>query len=125
MNLHNLVSGVIGSINPHLTVQYKQSIGYATGADGTQSPGYADPVSVLAQKQPLTNIELTQVEAINQGGEKCALYINGTWNGVVRPQAKGGDLFILPDDSEWLVVIPLESWGMTAGWTKVAAVRQT
>jgi hypothetical protein len=79
---------------------------------------------MLAQVQTLTFRDLAQLDGINLQGERRALYLNGSWAGVLRPEVKGGDLVTLPDGSLWLVALVLENWWLTAGWCKCAATRQ-
>lgn len=124
MNLHSLVGPAIAAVNPMLVAQFQQSAGSTTQADGTRVPAYAAAVPVQAQCQALSFKDLQQISGLNLNGEKLAMYVNGLWEGVARPAAKGGDLLTLPDGSIWLVAQQLENWSRTAGWTKVAAVRQ-
>lgn len=125
MNLHALVGPAVSAVNPMLTGQFQQSTGATTQADGKRTPSYAAAVPVQCQCQALTFKDLQQLSGLNLNGEKLGIYISGTWEGVSRPAAKGGDLITLPDGSIWLVVQQLENWGRTAGWTKVAVTRQT
>jgi hypothetical protein len=124
MNLHGIVAPIVAAINPWVTASVQKSQGYTTEADGDRIPTYSDPVDVQAQKQPLGYRDLIQVDGLNLNGEKCALYITGDYQAVVRSSQEGGDLFTLPDGSVWLVVMQLENWHMTSGWVKVAAVKQ-
>lgn len=123
MNLHSRVSGVIGRINPNATVTVRRSTGFTQNPDFTRTPTYVT-ATMLGQVQALTSAELAQVDGLNVQGEKLALYVNGNLAGVSRPDNTGGDLVTLPDGSVWLVLIPLENWKRTAGWTKCAIVRQ-
>lgn len=43
MNLHGLVSGAIGLVNPFVPMTIRLSEGYTTQADGTRVPAYATP----------------------------------------------------------------------------------
>ncbi len=81
-------------------------------------------VRILAQVQPLTNRDLQQIEGLNLGGDKKAIYVTGDIEGVVRVRLKGGDLIDLPDGSVWLVNQTLESFDTTAGWTKFCITLQ-
>lgn len=76
------------------------------------------------QVQPMTNRDLLQLEGLNLGGEKKAVYTSGDVAGVVRVELKGGDLLDLPDGSVWLVNQTLEDFNLTAGWTKFAITLQ-
>jgi hypothetical protein len=42
----------------------------------------------------------------------------------VRVTNQGGDLITFPDGSVWLVVMILEAFSQTAGWTKAAITLQ-
>lgn len=124
MNLHQIVSGAIGAVNPHITVSIRVSTGYTTAADGVRTGTYDDPVDVVAQIQPLTGRDLRQLEGLNLQGELKAIYIDGEVNGAVRVAIKGGDLVTLPDGTVWLIVQSLENFNLSAGWSKSAMVLQ-
>jgi hypothetical protein len=125
MNLHALAGPMVAAVNPWVIAQYRQPDGtYATAADGKRVPNYLPDVDVQVQMQMLTYKDLTQIQGINQGGEKRALYVMGDIRAISRPDQRGGDLFLLPDGSTWLVSQVLENWAATVGWTKVAVVRQ-
>jgi len=124
MNLHAIASRYVSAVNPMADGQWKQSTGYTTSGDGTRIPGYADPVDIKAQLQPMGYKDLAQVEGLNLGGEKRAMYVNQDIHAVMRPDGQGGDLIVLNDGSTWLVVMPLENFYQTSGWTKIAVVRQ-
>lgn len=120
MNLHGIVSGAIGSINPHISAQILKSTGYGTNPDGTRGPTYAAPIDVMIQRQELTQADLKQVENLNLQGVLAAIYVDGSWYGVNRPDGQGGDL-IRFGSQEWLVVAVSEMW---PDWTKVIACLQ-
>ena len=124
MNLHALAGPICAIINPWVTATIEKSNGYTTLPDGSRVPSYDSPVPVDVQKQPMTYTDLVQTEGINIQGEKCALYITGNYDGIVRQDGTGGDLITLPSGSKWLVVMVLENWAEQDGWVKVAAVRQ-
>ena len=124
MNLHNIAGNYVAAVNPWVIAQYQQSTGSTISPDGTRVPSYAPVVSVQVQKQPLQYRELVQIEGLNINGEKVAFYVNGDWQGVIRPNGKGGDLITLPNGSVWLVVMLLENWSETDSWSKVACVLQ-
>ena len=125
MNRHGIVSPYIAAINPWVTISIQSSAGYTTNPDGSRVPTYAAPQSILAQVQSLQYNDMMQLDGINIEGERRALYLNGNWDGVERPDGKGGDILTFPDGSNWLVVLVLENWSSTDGWVKVAVTRQT
>lgn len=110
MNLHAIVSGAIGSVNPFVPVVVKRSTGYGTAADGSQVPAYAAPQTIAAQVQAFTPRELTFLATLNISGDCRKVYVNGSYLGVLRPQQVGGDLFTFADGTRWLLVHVLEQW---------------
>jgi hypothetical protein len=123
MNLNNIVSGVISSVNPWMTIGIQSSTGYTVNPDGTQVPTYNN-YTMPGQVQALQYNDLMQVSSLNIQGERRALYLNGSWDGVVRADGKGGDVITLPDGSKWLVVFLFEDWSLNDGWVKLCITRQ-
>lgn len=109
MNLHGIVSGAIGAVNPFITVQLKRSDGFTQSSDFKQVPSYASPVNVLVQKQELTYKELVQVSSLNIEGVLTTVYLNGVVKPIDRASQTGGDLFIV-NGQTWLVVAIAEQW---------------
>lgn len=124
MNLHSLVSPLIGIVNPPITVQIRRSTGYTRNPDGTRTPTYSDIATVKAQKQPLQYNDLMMTDGLNLQGERCKMYLQGDWDGIVRADQKGGDIITCPDGSTWLVAVQAENWGDQSGWTAVICTRQ-
>jgi hypothetical protein len=124
MNLHDIVSGAIGVVNPPITAMISKNLGYTTSGSGTRTATYAVGVPVEVQRQSLIYEDMVQIEGLNLQGEICSFYIDGNWQGVVRGDGVGGDLITLPSGTTWLVVRLLENWRETDGWVKVCAVRQ-
>ncbi len=120
MNLHQIVSNAIGTVNPFISADLLRSTGYTTNPDGSRTPTYATIANVPVQVQALSTDDLKQIEGLNIQGAKNAVYLNGNWFGVVRVGKQGGDLFKFGDQT-WLAVTVLENW---ADWTKLAVVLQ-
>ncbi|MGF6806289.1 hypothetical protein OKW30_001415 [Paraburkholderia sp. Clong3] len=125
MNLHNIVSGAIGTINPFVEVTLKRSTGYATAADGKRTPDYSESGETV-QVQALSAAELQQLDGLNIQGVLRKAYLNGDWRGVYRRDNQGGDLFVfaLADSvpqslqgTTWKVVQVMETW---ADWCALA-----
>jgi hypothetical protein len=131
LNLHGLVRGAIGAVNPDVTGQWLVSTGYTQDASYAQVPAYADPLDVQMQVQPMTGKDLSHPSMLNVQGVKRSVYLYGNGQGVVRVDAKGGDLLKFPQVQggqvyTWLVVAVLETWTPdAAGWCKVGVVLQT
>ena len=122
MNLHGMISGIVGNVNPSQTVVISPSNGYVTGSDGKRTPSYGPPITVMAQVQGLTEANVFQTQGLNIASEMRTVYLPGAWNGVVRADQKGGDLMTLADGTHWLVVQVLEAF---PDWCKVAITRQS
>ena len=124
MNLHQIASGYVSAVNPMVTVSVQRSNGYTTSADGTRVPVYVTPVNMSAQIQALQYNDILQLDGLNLTGERRAIYINGNWEAIVRPDGRGGDIITFPDGSIWLVVFLFENWQSQDGWVKLAVTRQ-
>ena len=124
MNLNRLVNGAVASISPNITVSIQRSTGYTTGYGGVRTPTYAAAVSVQCQVQALSYQDMKQADGLNLNGERYAVYIDGSYDGVSRPESVGGDLLTFPDGSVWLVAFRVENWQDIAGWVKVIVTRQ-
>jgi hypothetical protein len=122
VNLHQIVRGHIAAVNPMTLASLQSSTGYVTNPDGSRTPSYANPVNCYIQMQSLTYNDLMALDGLNQQGERRAIYLNGSWDGVVRSEGKGGDLITFGGQI-WLVVQVLESWDKP-GWTKLAVTLQ-
>lgn len=124
MNLHAIAGPIVGAVNPQIPVTVQISTGPAsTAPDGTQTPGYAAPVTLLGQVQPLTARDLQQLDGINLGGVRWKIYLSGQIDAIVRPERKGGDLVTIATgrhEGVWLTVLVLEQW---PDWC-VAAITQ-
>lgn len=121
MNLHGIVAGAIGSVNPHVLVTVRHSLGtYRTAADGKRAPDYRQVDNVPAQVQPLSPGEVKHMDNLNIQGVLKKAYFYGEVAGVIRADQKGGDLVVM-DGKSWLVVHPLEQW---PDWCSVVLCQQ-
>lgn len=121
MNLHSIVSGAVGAINPLVIATLRASAGSTTALDGKRVAAYADPVNVRCQVQSLQYNDILQLDALEIQGSKNKIYVNGRWQGLVRPDRRGGDLITMPDGRVYLVTLVLEEWDT---WCCVAVTLQ-
>lgn len=127
MNMHGIVAGYIGAVNPLITIQIKASTGYTKDASFKPVPSYAAPVDVVAQVQALTFSDLRQLDSLNIQGNRRGLYLPApSWNAVSRVDVEGGDLARFPEwpgapERVWLLAHVLENW---PDWVKVAVTLQ-
>ena len=120
MNLYDLASSLITAVNPLTAATLTASTGYTTNADGSRTPNYAAPVSASIQVQSLTTRELSQMDGLNIQGNLRKVWMDGDWNGIVRPQGKGADLLSF-NSQNWLIVEVIEQW---PEWTSVVVALQ-
>ena len=121
MNLHAVVRAAITTVNPDVAGSIRVSTGAVTLTDGTRMPTYAQTDDVPMQVQPLTGKDLAHLDNLNIQGVQRAIYVNGDFQGVVRPDGKGGDLIRI-GTQVWLIVAVLETWA--TGWCKVGVTLQ-
>lgn len=122
MNLHGLVRGAITTINPDIPAQMMVSTGqYTTDAAGHRTPSYSTQ-NVTLQLQPLSYTDLMKIDGLNLQGIIKSAYVNGNFEGVNRPNQKGGDYLLIPSKNEkWLITQPLEEW---PDWCKFVVTLQ-
>lgn len=130
MNLHATVRGAINTVNPDVLAAWQVSTGYSTDAAGLRTPTYATAVNVFVQVQAAGSEDLQHVEKLNQQANFRKVFMFGLAAGVVRPDAKGGDLLTFPQvlggtPQTWLVVHVLEQWAPDpTGWCSVIVALQ-
>lgn len=120
MNLHAIVAGAIGAVNPFVNVLYRKSTGWAQDATYKRVPTYRDFPATPIQLQGLSAADLEHLDNLNIQGLMRSIHMNGDIQGVNRGQAQGGDLFVIGADT-WLVVHVLETW---PDWSRVAVAKQ-
>jgi hypothetical protein len=120
VDLYSIAGGVISSVNPMLPALLTASTGYTTGPDGSQVETYATPVNQMIQIQDLSTQELIHLSSLNIQGNLQKVYMQGQWNGVVRPRGEGGDLLTY-NGQNWLITHVLEQWST---WTCVVVELQ-
>lgn len=126
MNLHALVRGPITSVNPDILITYKKSTGFTVDGAGVQTPTYATFTNVAAQIQGYDGDRLIHTEKLNIQGVYRSVHVFGNTQGVVRPNAQGGDLLYFAQSpggaiQTWLVVRVRETW---PDWSRVIVCLQ-
>ncbi len=126
MNLHALVRGTVTKINPDIQITLAKSTGYATGANGKQTPTFAPPVVGRGQVQAMDAGTQKHLNNMNISGIMRKVYLYGNWMGVVRGDKTGGDMLSFPQVpggavESWKVVHVIETW---PDWCCVGVVLQ-
>lgn len=124
MNLRNTVRGAINRINPDQVIALKRSVGYEL-VNFKQVPKFEN-LSGPGQVQPLSAGQLKHAASMNIQGVTRSVHLNGNWMGVVRADAKGGDVLTFPQApgmaaQDWKVFQVFETW---PGWCCVGVVLQ-
>jgi hypothetical protein len=120
MNLHSIVSGAIGAVNPFIPVTIKSSTGYTTSPDGTQVPAYST-TTTTGQQQALSGGDIMRLNNLNIQGVTTKMYLTGQYEGVFRVLGRGGDLVVFGGRT-YLVAQVLERWD---SWCCLALTMQT
>ena len=110
MDLYSIASAAIQAVNPSVVATIQVSTGSTQNADFSRTPSYANAQTVKVNLQALQYNDIIQADALNIQGVRKKMYIEGTVNGLVRDQNKGGDIVTLPDGSVWLVAVIAENW---------------
>lgn len=108
MNLRSIANRLTSSINPNVSGVFQINTGFTTLPGGKREPSY-NSVDVTVQLQELSSTDLKQVDSINIQGILRSAYLNGNFNGVNRPEQKGGDILMIGAE-KWLVVKVPELW---------------
>lgn len=125
LDLHSIVFPITQVVNGASTIIVRASTGYDDTLDtGELTPLYADPVTLSADIQPASSGDLRQLEALNVQGVKNVVYVQGSFDGVVRPLLKGGDIIEVPSGlyaGVYLVAVNIETWPT---WCKLGITLQ-
>lgn len=115
INVRGIANAAIQTVNPNIAALYRASTGFTTNAAGKQTPTYAAEVEVIIQAQAASTSQLKLVEKLNMQDIYRNVRMWGNTQGIVRPDAKGGDLLTFPQvpggaPQVWKVVKVLETW---------------
>lgn len=108
MNLRGIANRATSTINPNVPGVFQVNTGFTTLPGGKRVPSY-NSVDVIVQLQELSSTDLRQVDSVNIQGIVRSAYLNGNFNGVNRPEQKGGDILMIGEE-KWLVVKVPEIW---------------
>ncbi|EPY4576201.1 hypothetical protein ACXDKZ_002020 [Klebsiella pneumoniae] len=120
MNLHSIVRSAISAVNPRVEAQIYRSSGPVKNQDYSTSPGFEPPVTMMVQKQALSQEDIRHMDNMNIQGVLVSIWTDGNWCGINRDRQQGGDKFVIGNET-WLVVAVPEVW---PDWTRVIACQQ-
>lgn len=126
MNLRGLANSVTQRVNPNQTITLLRSNGFTVSPNGKQVPAFLQ-FSGEAQIQALGAEDLRHLNNLNIQGVSRKVYLYGNWMGVVRADAKGGDLLNFPQVpgepmQQWKAVTVFETW---PDWCAIGVSLQT
>lgn len=129
VNLHAIVRGAINAINPDEDVTLYRASGQKNVA-GKVTATYLPPVTVKAQIQSENDEALYHSNNAGQNDitKRFYLYadsVAGRPAGIIRPQARSGDIIQRVLDGTWWKVIAVIDDFSAVGWTSVRAALQT
>lgn len=115
INVRGIANNAIQPVNRNIVAQYLASTGYTTNAAGKRDPSFAAAVDVVIQAQAVSGSALKHIEGLNLQNVYRNVRMWGNTQGVVRPDAKGGDVLHFPQipggvAQKWLVTHVLETW---------------
>ena len=122
MNLHDIVSGVISSVNPTTDGDWIRYVGLKVNDDGSTAPSYADAVPISGDMQDLTQQDVQHLASLNLSSCTRAIYVDEPLAALSQRDQTGGDLLRM-EGKIWRVGAILEGW-TTVGWCKAALIEQ-
>lgn len=114
MNLRGIANSNIQIVNENITIQWMQSTGSTTNAAGQVTPTY-NTVSILAQIQALSAMDIKHTDALNLTGVMRSVYMYGNVQSLNRVDQQGGDILQFAETingvvRNWLVSTVVEAW---------------
>ena len=116
MNLHEIVSSAINSINPFQTITITPRSSYTVNEYGEAIATEGTSYSIQAQIQPLTSEDIKFINNYNESTVYKAFWVSADTFGLNRPMAKGGDKITWNGKTFYVTSMP-EDWYETSGWT--------
>ena len=116
MNLHEIVSGAINSINPFQTITITPRSSYTVDEYGDATPNEGASYQIQAQIQPLTSEDIKFINSYNESTIYKAFWVSANTFGLNRPMAKGGDKVVWNGKTFYVTSMP-EDWYETVGWS--------
>lgn len=114
MNLRLVANSATQNINPNISIVWDRSTGYTTNAAGQRVPTTVS-TTVLGNVQGITGEDIRHIDALNLQGVFRSVHMYGNVQGVVRVDAKGGDILHFPEApneavKNWKVINVMETW---------------
>ena len=115
MNLHDIASSVIHTVNPFQTITIVPREDYTVNDYGEATPLEKESYEIQAQVQPIDSDDIKFINNYNQSSEYKAFWVSAEVFGLNRPMVKGGDKVIWQGRTYFVTDVP-EEWFETSGW---------
>ena len=121
MNLHQMVSGAIGSVNHHEMVTLYRCTG-TTNTNGVVSVAY-ESADVMAQVQAPSAADLRLFDSLADAKYVKKFYMNAPASTINRQEETAGDIIERADGTYWLINIVRDDFS-PEGWLCCIATLQ-
>lgn len=116
MNLHEIASNAINSINPFQTIKITPRGGYTVNEYGETSVNEESSYTVSADVQPITDEDVKFINNYNESTEYRAFWVSANVSGLNRPKMRSGDKVEWNGKTYYVTSMP-EEWYDTVGWS--------
>ena len=121
MNLHQIVSGAIGSVNHHEMITLYRCTG-TTNTNGVVSVSY-ESADVMAQVQAPSAADLRLFDSLADAKYVKKFYMNAPASTINRQEETAGDIIERADGTYWLINIVRDDFS-PEGWLCCIATLQ-
>ena len=116
MNLHEIVSNAISSINPFQSVTITPRGSYSVNDYGETVVTEETAYTIMADVQPVSSEDIKYVNNYNQSTIYKAFWVSANTFGINRPMARAGDKVECNGNIYYVTSMP-EDWYETVGWS--------
>lgn len=123
MNLHEIVSSAINSINPFQSITITPRGGYTVNQYGEREVITGSDFTVMADVQPLNSSDIQFINNYQSSTEYMSFWFSADVNGLTRPLVKSGDIITWNGKKYYVVNMP-EGWYEINGWSHCVGALQ-
>lgn len=123
MNLHEIASNAINSINPFQTITITPRSSYTVNEYGEAVAIEGVSYSIQADVQPVSSEDIKFINNYNESTVYKAFWVSANTFGLNRPMARGGDKVVCNGKTYYVTSMP-EDWYETVGWSHFVGALQ-
>ena len=116
MNLHEIVSNAISSINPFQTITITPRGSYTVNDYGETVVTDGTSYTIQADVQPVNSEDIKFINNYNESTIYKAFWVSANTFGINRPMARAGDKVVCNNKIYYITSMP-EDWYETVGWS--------